>query len=748
MVVATLCSASVSVAQEPDEIVEVIGRTPLGASVDADQLAANIQQVTGEAIAARHSLALPEFMQRNLGSVFVNEAQNNPLQPDVQFRGFVGSPLLGLAQGIAVYQDGVRLNEPFGDTVNWALLPDTAIDSVVLMPGSNPLFGLNALGGAISIRTKDGFTSPGTQGETFGGSFGRWGLSASTGGSNDGFGYFVTSEYLQEDGWRDFSPTEALQLFGKLGWRPGQTRVDLSLALTETDLIGNGPAPIQLLAVDRRSIFTRPDSTENELAMVNLSIEHQFRDGFAVTGNLYLRSSDIRSHNGDDADFEECINDAGLLCEQNDGGEAPVLDQYDNPIPAVAAVEGAAINRSSTTQDGVGFGLQGHWRTELGGRENRFVAGVVYEDSSIGFDAASELGSLDTTRFAVPAGIYVGDSFTRLDAATSNIGLFVSNTLSLSDQIHLTASGRFNNTDIELRDRLGTALNGDHRFDRLNLAVGVTASLADETTVYAGFSQASRTPSPVELTCADEDDPCRLPNAFLSDPPLEQVVASTLEAGLRGHTVAIDWHAGFFRTTSRDDILFVSAGALTGQGYFDNVGRTRREGIELNVSGEAGNGLRWFGNYTYLDATFLEYLVFSSPNNPAAVDGEVVVQPGDRLPLIPNHLLKAGFDLPIGNRTRFGVDLYTSAGFHMRGDEGNDLGKIGRTTTLNLHADYRINGRMTLFVKIDNALDREFETFGLFGEPDEVLGDGFDDPRFLSPAAPRAAWMGVRVGIG
>jgi outer membrane receptor protein involved in Fe transport len=734
-------------AQEPVEVVEVVGRTPLGADIDVDRIAANVQTVTAEAIASQHALDLTQFMHRNLGGVFVNEAQNNPLQPDLQYRGFVGSPLLGLPQGVAVYQDGVRLNEPFGDTVNWALLPDSAIDSMVLMSGSNPLFGLNALGGAISIRSKDGFTHGGTEAEVFGGSFGRVGLSASTGDAGDSFGYFATAEYVEEDGWRDFSPTEAIQLFGKLSWRLADTRVDFGLGLADTDLIGNGPAPIELLALDRAAVFTRPDITENELGLANLSFEHRFSDRFSLAGNVYLRSSDIASLNGDDSEYEACEDDPGFLCDEADTDGEVLLDFVGAPIAADESLEGATINRTETLQDGRGFALQGSWRTQVRGRDNQLLAGVAFDDGSTFFSASSELGALDETRLAVPGGVFVGDSFTRLDADNSNFGVYLSNTLAFGDRLSLTLSGRYNETRVTLRDRLGTELNGDHRFDRFNAAIGFTAALTKDVSFYAGFDQSSRAPSPVELTCADEDDPCRLPNAFLADPPLEQVVAHTFESGVRGATADIGWHAGLFRTTSRDDILFISAGALTGQGFFDNVGRTRRDGIEINLSGGADSGFLWFANYTFLDATFREHLSFPSPNNPAALDGEVTVRPGDRLPLIPEHLLKAGFERDLGNRVTVGADVHASSDFHLRGDEGNNVGEIGRAATLNLRGSYRAGDNVTLFLKIDNALDREYETFGQFGEPDEVLGDEFDNPRFLSPAAPRAAWLGVRVSF-
>ncbi|MGW8367767.1 MAG: TonB-dependent receptor plug domain-containing protein [Gammaproteobacteria bacterium] len=122
--IGTLWLATRAGAQPETDIVQVVGRTPLGTPVPIDQLAANVQQATADMLAEQHTRALADFLQRSFGSVFINEAQSNPLQPDLQYRGFVGSPLLGLSQGIAVYQDGVRLNEPFGDTVNWARAPN------------------------------------------------------------------------------------------------------------------------------------------------------------------------------------------------------------------------------------------------------------------------------------------------------------------------------------------------------------------------------------------------------------------------------------------------------------------------------------------------------------------------------------------------------------------------------------------------------------------------------------------------
>ncbi|HEX6996939.1 MAG TPA: TonB-dependent receptor [Gammaproteobacteria bacterium] len=727
------------------DTVEVIGTTPLGGGLDADRVAANVRRATAEDIERQGALDLADFMDRTLGSVFVNHAQNNPLQPDLQYRGFVGSPLLGLPQGIAVYQDGVRINEPFGDTVSWALIPESAIASMALQPGSNPLFGLNALGGAIAIETKDGRTHPGAGLELSAGAFGRREAQAEAGGTaGESLHWFVTGSYLEEDGWRDFSPTEATQAFAKLGWEAAGTAFDASLTYADTDLIGNGAAPADLLELDREAIFTRPDQTLNDLVLLTLRGSRPV-GRWEVTGNVYYRSSDIDTYNGDDSDFEACEDDPALICEEEDDEETVVLDPLGNPVPAREELEGATVNRTRTEQDGAGLALQAAWG---GSGAHRLLVGFTHDSSDVAFAASTELGALDATRLAVPGGVLVGESFTRLDARTANTSLFITDTVSLGDDVALTLSARYNRTEVTLHDLLGTALDGDHDFDSFNPAVGVTFRLAPNVDLYASYAESNRAPSPVELTCADEDDPCRLPNAFVADPPLEQVVASTYEAGLRGRFGADGrdgtWHAGVFRARNEDDILFISAGALTNEGYFDNVGTTRRQGIELDVAASAERW-SWFASYTFLDATFEEAFAAASPNNPAAVDGEIEVQPGDRLPLVPRHVFKGGLRYEATPKLSVGGEVVASSSRHLRGDEGNDVEEIDGYAVLNVRGEYRLSDRVRLFALIDNVLDAEYETFGLFGEADEVLGEEFEDPRFLGPGAPRAAWLGVKV---
>ena len=625
-----------------DRIIEevTVASTPLGGfELQMDRIPGNFQRATSEDIERAHQVGLAQFLERGLASVFINEAQSNPLQPDVQFRGFMASPLLGQPQGLAVYQDGVRVNDPFGDIVNWALVPELAIASVDVVPGSNPVFGLNALGGALSLHTKNGFTHAGTQAEVTGGSFGRVVAGVESGGARaDRMSYYASARYLTEDGWRDHSPTDALHLFTNLGWRNEETAAELTVSRIETDLTGNGPAPVQLLEADREAVYTHPDRTQNSLTFVTLALDHRFSSDVHLQSAAYFRRSDIDSLNGDESDFGACDLDPTFVCEE---GDEPAFDPAGDPIAFSDAVDGATINRARTAQETLGISAQIGVGTTLAGSENRLIVGGSLDRSTVSFGSSTELGRLDDERGAVGGGSFVGEAFVDLDTDVDNLSAFFTNTFAATDKLDLILSGRYNETHIELRDQLGVELNGDHRFERFNGALGATYRATPTVRLYASLGESSRVPSPVELTCADEEAPCALPNAFLSDPPLEQVVARTVEAGVRGAWRDMRWHAGLFRADNDDDILFISAGALTNRGFFDNVGQTRRQGIELNFEGSTLDGrLSWFAHYTYLQAQFRDSFVVASPNNPEAIDGEIPVSSGDSIPGVPENTVR------------------------------------------------------------------------------------------------------------
>src|SRR5690606_30492861 len=293
--------------------------------------------------------------------------------------------------------------------------------------------------GAIAIETKDGFTHPGTRAEAYTGSFSRLGMEVENGGSvNDRLAWFVTASRFDEDGWRDYSPSEATQFFGNVAWQSSRSKVELGMTYADTDLIGNGAAPVQLLAADRSAIFTRPDQTRNELMLFSLKGEHAISERLTLSGNVFRRSSDIATYNGDDSDFEECEDLPGFMCEEEDDEEELVFDPDGAPIPASDAIEGATINRTDTRQDAIGVSLQAVWSTAIAGRDSQLVVGAVYDESDISFHASTELGALDSTRLAVPGGIFVGDSFTAMNADTENLGLYFAAIVQLAERMSLT----------------------------------------------------------------------------------------------------------------------------------------------------------------------------------------------------------------------------------------------------------------------------------------------------------------------
>jgi len=200
-------------AQDAEEVL-VIGVIPSGAGLDKSKIPFPVQNRNASDIENANPLNISDFLRQSFTSVSLNDAQNNPMQPDLQYRGFTASPLLGLAQGLAVYQNGARINEPLGDAVNWDLLPQSAVQSITLSGGANPLFGLNSLGGSLVIDMKDGFSSEGTSVEVSSGSFGRTTANIETGGNNGSLAYYANLESFQEDGWRDQSESDALNFYG------------------------------------------------------------------------------------------------------------------------------------------------------------------------------------------------------------------------------------------------------------------------------------------------------------------------------------------------------------------------------------------------------------------------------------------------------------------------------------------------------------------------------------------------------
>jgi Fe(3+) dicitrate transport protein len=267
-----------------------IGPLP-GLGLTKEEIPGNVQSISAKEIKEAHSLSLADLMNRKLQSVTVNDYQGNPFMMDVQYRGFSAGPQIGTPQGLSVFLDGVRMNEPFGDVVNWDMMPMNALQSVEVFPGSNPIFGLNTLGGAFALKTKDGFNNAGVDADILTGSFGRKQLQVEGGWNNGTVGLFAAGNFFLEDGWRTNSPSKVNQLFTKASYRGDKLDLNLSTLLVQTDLVGNGLIPSEMYERDRNGVFTSPDTTKNKLQQFQLSGSYFVNDTFSITGQIYRRNS-------------------------------------------------------------------------------------------------------------------------------------------------------------------------------------------------------------------------------------------------------------------------------------------------------------------------------------------------------------------------------------------------------------------------------------------------------------------------
>ena len=550
--------------------------------------------------------------------------------------------------------------------------------------------------------------------------------------------------------------------------------VDLSAAYANTELRGNGTSPVELLAIDRSAVFTHPDVTQNEHAQLILEASRDISDASRISGNLFYRRLDTDTFNGDSTVFEECefaageflveeefddVNGDGECSAEVDDGIERVLDRDGQPIPAeVDDSELNAINNiGRREQEGYGGSAQLGLQSQLFGSENDITLGVAYSNGKTRFDSVLEVASLLENRATTRTGIFAQEFATAVGSEVGSASVYFLDTLKLSDSVAVTASGRYDDTRIELSDRSGDnpQLDGKHDYSRFNPAVGITWRLAPAMSLYGSYGESTRAPSPVELVCASEDAPCNLPNAFLADPPLEQVVAKSAEIGLRSESSAgLRWHIGGFYTRNRNDILFqTTGGPQANVGFFDNVGDTLRTGIELSVS-QRVERFHWSFEYSYIEATFDDELVVSSPNHPvfddepdsSAIVGadKLRVSAGSSIPGIPQHQANLGVDFSLNDRFEFGADVVVRSGVYLRGDEANLLDRTDGYAILNLRGAWHVSDNVLLFARVENVFDQDYETFGLLGEPGEVFAE-FADPRFLGAGPPRGAWVGARV---
>jgi outer membrane receptor protein involved in Fe transport len=749
--------------------VTVLSPTPIGqADQSLDEIPVPVQGLTAKSLEDSNALDLADLMNKQLTSVFVNENAGNPYQPDINYRGYTASPLLGTPEGLSVYMDGVRQNQPFGDIVAWDLIPKVAISGMELIPGSDPVYGLNTLGGAISVQTKDGLSAPGGSLQLTGGKFGRRAGEGEAGGLLPrGFNYYVAGNLYREDGWRQFSPSEVRQSFLKLGWTDAKTSVFLSGAYANNWLTGNGTSDFRFLKTNWSDVNTIPDVTWDHSPSLTLNVTHAFNDNLTVSANAYYRYVRTDSSNGDlnDDSFNEDLyglseDDVDALTNAGYTNFPTSGDSTTEPFPfwlcLAQVIENDSGGTPSSTCNGVitrtqdkqnSYGLSGlvTWKT----KHNRLSVGAGWDRGTSTYHQLTQMGYLnpDNVSFTLVPIFLNGTTFDDVgDPVDSQVALhgtvntpsvYGTDTLTYGPWA-VTLSGRYNHTSLDNLDYLPISaargnLTSNNVFRRFNPAVGFTYKPSRRFNTYFNYSEASRSPTSIELGCADPNEPCNLPNALVSDPPLKQVVSRTFEVGVRSNeSLSLHWSADYFFGQNYNDLLFV-ASAQTGFGYFLNFGKTRRDGIELELSQDWRH---WTlgSNYTFLNATYQSAQTIDGGSNSTndsalagmpGIDDDIHIVAGDYIPQVPRNIFKLYGQFRPSPKLTAEMNFLAVGSSFARGNENNlDVpdgvfyqgpGKSAGYGVGSIGARYQITDRVQAFVQINNILDKHYSTGSQLG---------------------------------
>ncbi len=809
---AVLGALSVSVThaqaqQVLEGIVIDIPAAPGGGTIQIDKVPGGVTLVDSETIAENGRNDIQDVLSKKVPGVLLIDAGGSNIRSQLDYRGFGAGSITGFPQGMAVYQNGIRVNEVFGDVVNWDLIPTNGISDIAVVSG-NPVYGLNALGGAAVIRMKDGFEFQGVEIEGKFGSYGYKEVGTQIGIQSGPWAFYFAGQHIDEDGWRDFSPAEADRMYADLGAKGSKVEAHINLTWAKTSAGVTAATPQELLDISYDRTFTSPQVTDLEVLMPSINAKVDVTETLQVSGLAYYRrfKSSVIDGNVLEAEgcgevTEEALEDAlgreptaaeintvltnnGLSDENLCSEEDVDGDSVQNlALEALRLANGelieeddvgeepfGVIDRINQKAESWGGSLQAVEKMQLFNRPNQFLVGVSYDRGNVRYKTSSELGVIGPRYVVQGSGIILtDDDFAPrdVDVDTEYLGVYFTNTMDVTDALAVTVGGRFNYAKVDLVDLTGNfdGITSNHTFERFNPNVGATYKFMPGLQVFAGYSESNRAPTPAELACANPDNPCPIESFLTDDPPLDQVVSRTVEAGVRGELNSssgdqkFTYGVGYFRTENEDDILFVNSN-VTGRGFFFNGGNTLRQGIEARMSYAWQEKFSLYASYAYVHATYLDDLEFQSPAHPLAgpcssdPEEEICIQvkAGDKLSNIPAHRFKAGFEYMITDKWMFGADLIASGGQYLLGDEINALEKTDAYARVDLKTTYQVTEQVQLFGFVNNVFDTQYGLFGTLFEADEApvtedlpAGFEFNNPRSIVPAAPVAAYGGMKV---
>jgi outer membrane receptor protein involved in Fe transport len=722
---------------------------------------------------------LTAALDKKATGVNLVNSQANPYQPTIIYHGFEISPIQGTPAGLSVYVNGARFNQPFGDIALWSTLPDEAIASLSVQDG-NPAYGLNALGGAVNVRMKNGFTDPGGEIEVSGGSLDQIQGNVEYGKQSGNAAAYIDVSAAHEAGWRDLQSSDLQNFYGDIGWRGADAEIHFNATLANSTLNGPGTVPVELLAADPSAQFTGPNGIADRFMKLSTTFNANLTDDTSIQTVIYYDYLLEHLYNGNGPNDLPCGPgpDAAYLCQGGAGnpvstgpGDTPIQN-FAPPANAYGYYAISQLDLNTTNTNGYGASAQITNKTDVFGLKNNLTAGLSYDGGFTKYGAAAYDGGIDAARVYVsPPGVsgegYLIDEpgTVPVDVVVRNAyyGAYVSDTLNVTDQFAVTAGARFNIANIALNDQLppdpnapGAGLTGRHFYTHFNPEIGATYDIKPTVTFYGGYSEANAAPTPAELSCASPEDSCSLANFLSGDPNLKQVVSRTFEFGVRGAMAGpvdtiLTYNADYYNSTTTDDIEFLqSPYNPIGSGYFSNIGNVLRSGFDLGAHLDAG---RWriYGGYSRTNATYGSSFIEQSNNPDADANGNITVEKANHLPGIPENLFKFGADYNVTPRWTIGFSANAQTSTFLYGDEANLTPPLPGYFTADINASYQVTPRLQIFASVDNVTDTKYYEFGTFS-PTGLSGGvyvaqapNYSDPRSYSIAAPIAAVGGVKL---
>jgi outer membrane receptor protein involved in Fe transport len=684
---------------------------PVAGPTIGSGIPARITMLSGHDIDEWEPRILPDVLG-TIAGVSIYDDLGSQYKLNVSYRGFNSGPTVGLPPGITVFLDGVRQNEADAQEVDFDLLPMEHVKRVELLSGTASLLGPNSLGGAINLVTDRGEGPPHGELEVSGGSFGEGGVEGTVEGkSQNGWDYYLGGGYEREDGWRQGTFGKNFNGFLNLGHFGAERGFGLQAmgAKSRTGTAGSIP---ESLYGDPQINFTPGDVEDLNMQQLNLT-GYVPLGGGRGTLTLFGKRFDADRFNVNQAP-DPNVN--ALTKTYTMGGTADWRRRY--PLGANAL--------------SLRFGIDGsaNWVHEQIINTPSDVQSD--EEGSVAFGgAAPELGL--TTDVRSPSWDLAGYGI-----ADYNV-----------KRVTLSAGARYDYIRVPFQNQLDASDNTTNTFRHFSPRGGVSVDVGSGASLYGSVGGSFRAPAIVELACADPTASCPLPFALGDDPPLLPVRATTYEMGgklLRGN-VLLD--ASVYRTDVRDEIFFVQSPASLVSGYFTNLDRTRRAGVELSVMSSLwDNRVSWYANYAFTKATFESNAqIFSTRSNEDFQDsplfGPNAVTPGDRMPLVPENQVKGGFAARLPKGFRLGVDARWVGSQFLRGDEGNEEHQLDPYFVLGARAGFSYRN-WDVSTVVTNLLNNHDPVFGTFNAN---AGTGQLE-RFLTPLSARSFSFIVRRSFG